>query len=110
MFRGIINGNFAKNPVTRITSNAHFFRLILAIGVVFGVTAWVHYFQVVNDYDGRSEASFLKSRDAVNVAWNLEEVCVNVFLFATVLLAVQTVFLLSAERAGSPGGLSLSHN
>ena len=108
MCRGIISGNVAKNPVTRITSNAHFFRSILAIGVVFGVSIWVCYFQAMNNFGIR--ASYPETIDLLNIAWDLQEVCVNVFLFATVLLAIQTVFLLSAERARSPGKLPLSHN
>jgi len=99
--RGVISGNVIKNGVSRITSNAHFFRSILAIGVIFAVSTWACYFQAVTNYDGTTTASLRESRDLINTAWYLEEVCVNIFLFATVILAVQTLFVLSAERTRS---------
>lgn len=79
--RGAISGNVIKNGVSRITSNAHFFRSILAIGVIFAVSTWACYFQAI-----------------YSTAWYLQEVCVNTFLLATLILAVQTLFVLSAER------------
>ena len=91
--RGTISGNVANNRTTRITSNPRPFRLILATGVVFGISAWACDFPAINNNDG----------DLWAIALTLELVCVTTFLFATVLLAVQTVFLLSAERARSSG-------
>ena len=92
--RGTISGNVANNRVARLTSNLRLFRLILAIGVVFGISAWACTFPAINNDD--SGALGL-------ISWVLEVVCVIAFLVATLLLGIQTVFLLRAERARSSG-------
>ena len=111
-YRGVVNGRVAKNKVTQITSNRHLFCLVLVIAVIFAIAAWACYSQAretVGSLDMSCSViggeNILKAVSFIDRASALREVCVVFFLLATVLLAVQAIFLLYAGRlelGGSP--------
>jgi len=75
------NGNVTKNPVSRITSSRLFICFVLGVAVIFGIAAWVCEFQ-------ENPSGF-----------PLQETCVSIFLFATVLLAGNTIFHFGRGRS-----------
>ena len=78
-------------------------RLLLAVAVVVGIPAWVYYTQAADILDA-AFADLHPSQIFQEVdkkASVFREVTVYTFLVVTVLLVVQTLILLSWERARS---------
>lgn len=112
-YRGVVNGRVAKNRVTQITSNRHLFSLVLVLAVIFAIAAWACYSQAretVGSLDMSCSViggeNILKAESFINRASALREVCVVFFLLATIILAVQAMFLLYADRLGLGGSPS----
>ena len=86
-------------------------RLLLAVAVVVGIPGWVYHTQAADLADSalkgfgqnhdvdRFRGAYDKADSLGNKASAFQEVTVCTFLAVMVLLAVQTVILLSRERA-----------
>ena len=83
----IASGNLVKNSICRITSNRPLICFVLATAVVVDVITWVCYFLIV------------ENGSSFDPCFALQEVGVNIFLFATVLLVIHTVLQRCEERA-----------
>lgn len=79
--REIASGNVFKNPISRVTSNRYLICFILAVAVAIGIVTFV--------CDSQGNTS----------AFALQETYAILFLVVTILMGVQTVFQVNAERS-----------
>ncbi len=95
--REIASGNVVKNPITRVTSNRYLICFALAVAVVIGVAAFVCGSQRNMYLFGAGSVYVYNNVDTSTFA--LHETYVIIFLAVTVLMGVQVVFQVMAERA-----------
>jgi hypothetical protein len=77
--RGVAIGIVVKNPITRVTSNRFLIRFALAVSVVFGIATF--------------------ALPSPMITFFLHETYAIIFVLVTILMAIQVVFQIKAERA-----------